>query len=148
MAIDVDKILVAVKGGKSGEESFRLACGIARAAKARLYALYVIEVGWELPVDAEVDPTEGENVLHRIEALGQEEKCYVEAQYIQARHAGPAIVQEALERGMELIVLGVPYKRRLGQFTLGSTVAYILKSAHCPIILWRERAVVPAGIGS
>ena len=139
MAINVRKILVPVKGGETGEDAFRLACELSRDTKARLYALYVIEVKQELPIDAEVDTTQGEAILNRIEAVSQEEKCPVEATYLQARHAGPAIVQEALERGIELIVLGVPYKRRFGQFTLGGTTFFVLKNAPCPVILRREQ---------
>ena len=129
-----------IKGDKTGENAFRLACGLYKESKAKLYALYVIEVKQELPLDAQVDPTKGETILGRIEAVGQEEKYPVEAEYVQARHAGPAIVQEALEKGVELIVLGIPYKRRFGQFTLGETASYILKNAPCPVILWREQA--------
>jgi nucleotide-binding universal stress UspA family protein len=164
MAMNVRKILVPVKGDESGEDAFRLACELSRDTKARLYALYVIGVrqelpldaevdttqgeailnrieamSQELPLDAEVDTTQGEAILNRIEAMSQEEKCPVEAAYLQARRAGPAIVQEALERGIDLIVLGAPYKQRFGQFTLGGTTLFVLKNAPCPVILRREQ---------
>ena len=142
--MDAKKILVPMKDEKTGEEAFRMACRLFRQSKARIYVLYVIEIKQELPLDAEVDPGKGEAVLNRIEAVAAEEKCHVEAEYLQARHAGPAIVQEALQRGAELIVLGVPYKRRLGRFTLGETASYVLKNASCPVILWREHAGVPS----
>ena len=130
-----------------GENAFRLACGLSKESKAKLFALYIIEVPQELPLDAEVDSAKGEAILGHIEAMAQEEKCPVEAEYLQARDAGPAIVQEALERGVELIVLGIPYKRRLGQFTIGHTTSYILKNAPCDVILWRERALVTSHVG-
>ncbi len=139
MAMNVRKILVPVKGDETGEDAFLLACELSRDTKARLYALYVIEVRQELPLDAEVDTTQGEAILNRIEAMSQEEKCPVEAAYLQARRAGPAIVQEALERGIDLIVLGAPYKQRFGQFTLGGTTLFVLKNAPCPVILRREQ---------
>ena len=137
--MDVKKILVPVNGDGAGESAFRLACGLSKDSKAKMYALYIMEVNQEFPVDVEVDPTPGEAILRQIEALGQEEKCQLEAEYLQARRAGPAIVQEALERDVELIVLGIPYKRRFGQFTLGETSSYVLKNATCPVILWREQ---------
>jgi nucleotide-binding universal stress UspA family protein len=148
MPLNVKSILVAVKGNKAGEDAFRMACGLSKGSKAKLRALYVMEVRQELHLDAEVDATLGETILGRIEALGQEEKRPVEAQYLQARRAGPAIVQEAVEWGIELIVLGIPYKRRFGQFVLGDTASYVLKNAPCPVILWREQVRTTPSIGS
>ncbi len=140
MSLDVKKILVPINGHKAGEDAFRVACELARHSKAKLYALYVIEITHELPIDAEVDPDEGEAILSGIETVSHEEKCHVEARYLQARRAGPAIVQEVEERRAELIVLGLPYKRHLGQFTLGDTASHVMKNAPCPVILWREGA--------
>ncbi len=57
---------------------------------------------------------------------------------IQAREAGPAIVDEAAERGIDLILMGVKYKSRFGQFSLGSNVMYVLKNAPCRVILFQE----------
>ena len=147
MVTNAEKILIPIRGDRTGEDAFRLACGLSKEHKAKLYALYVIEVKQELPLDAAVDSAPGEAVLKKIEAVGQEEKCRVEARYVQARHAGPAIIQEALEMGVELIVLGIPYKRRFGQFTLGETAFHILKDAPCPVILWREHARATSIIG-
>ena len=136
--MNAKSILVPVNGGAAGESAFRLACRIARENKAKLHAIHVIEVTHELPLDAEVDPTSAESALDRIETLSHEEKYKVEAQYLQARRAGPAIVDEASQRGAELIIVGIPYKRQMGQFTVGETASYLLRNATCPVILWRE----------
>ena len=149
--MNVKKILVPVTGDDAGEEAFRLACELAKESKARLYARYVIEVGRNLPVDAEVDATEAaeaESILDRIEAVAHAEKCHVDANCRQARNAGPAIVQESVDIEVGLIVLGVPDKRRFDQFSLGETAHYVLKNAPCPVILWRQRTKpTPAGEG-
>ena len=140
--MNVKKILVPVTGDEAGEEAFRLACELAKESKAKLYARYVIEVGQNLPVDAEVDPTEAgqaESILDRIEAVAHAEKCQVDANCRQARNAGPAIVEESVDMEVGLIVLGIPDRRRFGQFTLGETAYYVLKNAPCPVILWREQ---------
>ena len=57
---------------------------------------------------------------------------------MQARDTGPAVVDEAEEFGADLIVMGLPYKRRFGEFNLGRTVPYVLKNAACRVILFRE----------
>ena len=140
MALVAKRILVPVGGSKSAEEAFSVACRLAKAIAAKVYALYVIEVGQDVPLDAEIGPEseKGEAVLERIEALAREEKCPVEGSILQARHAGPAIVQEAVDRRMELITLGVSYKRRLSGPALGVTSSYVVKNAPCPVLLWRE----------
>jgi nucleotide-binding universal stress UspA family protein len=37
-----------------------------------------------------------------------------------------------------LILMGIKYKRRFGQFSLGSVVPYVLKNAPCPVILYQQ----------
>ena len=147
MFAKVDKILVPVNGHSANEAAFRLACELSQDNKSKLFALYVIEVEQELPVDAELaDKTAlGETVLERIEMVSQEMKRPVEADIVQARHAGPAIVQEAMDKQVGLLVLGIPFKSHLGAFALGQATSYILKNTPCPVILWREPvAAAPA----
>ena len=136
----VDKILVPVHGNGGDDEALRLAGKIARVNKAKVHALYIIEVKRDLPLDAEIsqETAKAEKVLHHLEQLGKELKCSVEATLLQARDVGPAVVQEAVERGAELIVMQMPYKKRFGSFTLGDTIPYILKNAPCQVLLCRE----------
>lgn len=62
----------------------------------------------------------------------------METDVLQAREAGPAIIDEAVERDVSLILMGVKYKRSFGQFSVGSVVPYVLKNAHCPVILYQQ----------
>ena len=57
----------------------------------------------------------------------------------QAQDTGPAIVGEADAWKATAIVMGLPYKRRFGEFNLGKTAPYVLKNASCRVILFRER---------
>jgi hypothetical protein len=47
-------------------------------------------------------------------------------------------VEEAIEAGADLILLGVPYRRKFGEFDLGKTVPYVLKHAPCEVWICRE----------
>jgi nucleotide-binding universal stress UspA family protein len=138
---------VPVKGRRVDVEAFRLACGMGREAKSKLYALYVIEVKRELPVDAEVtgETVKGEEILAEIETVSREEKCAVTAEILQARQAGPAIIHEAVERDVELIVAGTPHEKPGNSFHLGGTICYILENAPCPVMLWREYRAADSG---
>lgn len=134
------KVLVPVSGNESDSEALWLAHAMTHGARGKVYVLYVIEVQRDLPLDADVgsENVRGEEVLQRMEKLGEEYHCDVEAEILQARDAGPAVVQEAVEREVEAIVMAVPYRRRYGVFDLGRTVPYILKNAPCPVLLWRH----------
>ena len=143
MHLDAKRILVPVNSKPASERTFRWACHLAREAKAELHALHVIEVPLEFPLEAENSQaiSSGEEILARMEAIGAEEKYKgLQANFLRARQAGPAIVVEAEDRQMDLVVLGVPYRQRFGACTLGPTATYVLHNAACQVMFWRERA--------
>ena len=146
MKMSGKRILVPVNGNPASEHAFRWACQLARQTRAELYVVYVSEIPMEFPLNTEFvqEDNKGEEILARIEAIAAEEKCKVDAQLLQARHAGPAIVLEAEDRQMEMIILGIPYRHRLGPCTLGTTSTYLLEHAPCQVIFWRERIATPA----
>jgi nucleotide-binding universal stress UspA family protein len=135
------RILVAVSGHQVDEETVRLACRMAKRANANLYAVHIIEVNRSLPLGAvlEREVERGEAILDEVEQLASEDGLEVETELVQARDTGPAIVGEAEEWGADVIVMGLPYKRRFGEFNLGKTVPYVLKNAPCRVLLFRER---------
>jgi nucleotide-binding universal stress UspA family protein len=135
------RILVAVGGQKVDEETVRMACRMAKARGAKLYAVHVIEVNRALPLSAPVEHLveHGEGVLEQFEQLAAEAGMEAETEMVQARDTGPAIVGEAEEWGADTIVMGLPYKRRFGEFFLGKTVPYVLKNAPCRVLLFREK---------
>ena len=143
-------MLLPVKGGAVEEEAIDLACELVKGSKGKVYATYVIEVPRDLPLDAEVaeETARGEIILKEVEKAVRKRHCQVEAQLLQARDAGPALVQEAAEKAVGVIVLALPYMRRLGNFTLGDTVPYILKNAPCQVLLWRNSMVFDSSNGA
>jgi len=100
----------------------------------------VIAIKRALPLDAEIESEtrEAEAILDHIEEVAEEQDYEVETDILQAREAGPAIIDEAVERGVDLLLMGIKYKRRFGQFSLGNVVPYVLKNAPCPVILYQE----------
>ena len=146
MRLDANKILVPVYGDAVSERTFRWACQTAKESKAELHAVYVIEVPLDLPMEAEItsDVNRGEEILTRIEAIASQEKYKnLQAKYMRARHAGSAIVQETQDRNMDMLIMGIPYRRRFGSCGMGSTADYIFHNAECQVILWRDPAPVP-----
>lgn len=134
------KVLVPVHGNECDAKALQFACDMARKEKGKVYVLYVIEVERAYPLDSNVSSGNqmAERVLKQMENLGKEYKGHVEAEIIQARDEGPAVVFEAMERNVDAIVVGIPFQRRYGSFSLGRTVPHILKNAPCPVVLWRQ----------
>ena len=138
--MEFKKILVPVVGSEADAEAMRLACRLAKKDKGEIWSVYVITIKRSLPITAEIESEikEAEQVLDHIEEIAEEEDCTIETDLLQAREAGLAIVDEAAERGIDLILIGIKYKRHFGQFSLGSVVPYVLKHAPCPVILYHQ----------
>jgi len=136
--MEIGKVLVPVNGNGVDREAIRLAGELAEKTEASVRAVYVIEVERSLPLDAPHQKTAAaEGILARAEEIAEEEGYVVDTGLLQARDAGPAIVQEAKEGGVDLIVLGVGYKRRLGVFDMGNTTSHVLREAPCHVVLYR-----------
>ena len=134
------KILVPVVGSGADEEAMRLACALAKKGKAKIRAVYVITVKRSLPLDAEIESEirRAEDILDNIESVAEEQDYEVETSLLQSREIAPTIVDEAVEREVDLILMGVTYKRHFGQFSLGSVVPYVLKNAPCHVMLYHQ----------
>jgi len=134
------KILVPVIGTEADDEAMKLACRLAKRNKGKIWAVYIIAVKRALPLDAEVEPEikKAEGILDHIESIAEEQDYEVETDLLQAREVAPAIVDEAIEREVDLILMGITYKRRFGQFNLGNVVPYVLKNAPCHVILYHQ----------
>jgi len=138
--MEFNKILVPVVGTGADEEAMKLACRLAKKSKGKIWSVYVITIKRALPVDAEIEPEvrKAEGILDYIEEVAEEQDFEIETDVLQAREVGPAIIDEAVERGVDLIVMGIEYKRRFGQFSLGNVVPYVLKNARCPVMLYQK----------
>ena len=134
------KILVPVIGTQADDEAIRLACQLGKKNKAKIWAVYVITVRRSLPLEADIEPEirKGEDILDHVQIIAEEEDYEIETDLLQSREAGPSIIDEAMEREVDLILMGVAHKMHFGQFSLGSVVPYILRHAACRVILYHQ----------
>jgi nucleotide-binding universal stress UspA family protein len=137
--MEAKRVLVPVRGSDADEETMRLACQLAKKAKGKVWAVSVVAIKRSLPLDAEIESElkKAETILDKVEEVAEEEDYEVETDVLQAREVGPAIVDEAVERGVDLIVMGISYKQRFGQFSLGNVIPYVLKNSPCPVMLYQ-----------
>ena len=142
----LSSILVPLKGTPLDDEVLQLAFLLAaptgdRRPKQRVQVevIHIVEVPQALPLDAELPEAvqQGEAVLTHAEEVARQRDIEIHPEMLQARHAGTAIVDEAVERGADLIIMGYEYRRRHGEFTSGATAPYVLKNAPCRVWLVR-----------
>lgn len=138
--MEFHNILVPVNGTDVDEEAITLACRLAKKDKARLMAVYVIPIDRTLPLDTELESEveKAERILDRMENIAAGQNYSLETDLLQARDAAPTIVDEAIQREADLIVMGTTYQRRFGQFSLGDITPHVLKHAPCRVILYHQ----------
>jgi len=139
--MEFHKILVPVAGTEADEEAIKLADRLlAKKNRGEICAVHVISIERALPLDAEIESEirKAEDILNHIESIAEGQGCKIETELLQAREVAPAIVDEAIEREVDLILIGVTYKRRFGEFSLGDVAPYVLKNAPCRVILYHQ----------
>src|SRR5437773_4900499 len=111
------RILVALAGTSADPDMLRLVSPIAKSAKAEVIGIHVIEVRWNMPLDAVLEPEldRGEELLQSATHVAEKAGGHLETELLQAREAAAAIIDTARERGCDLILIGMPYRKRLGR---------------------------------
>jgi nucleotide-binding universal stress UspA family protein len=135
------RAVIALNGASTDSRIVQLAAELAKTNRAELVAVHVVEVDWSLPLDADIagNSDEAQQVLDFAEEIAEEERVKLEPVLLQARDVGPALVDEASERNADLLILGLPYRKRFGgDFAIGKTIPYVLKNAPCAVWVVRE----------
>lgn len=140
----VKRLVVPVNGQRSDERAIRVAAHIADRKSIELTLIHVVEVAQQLPLDAEL-PAEverGEAILRSAEAFAHSlltgKTVDVRSELLQARTAGTAVVDEAIEQGTDVIIMATRLRSKHGKVGLGETTRYILQTAPCEVMILRQ----------
>ena len=126
--LSFERILVPLAGTEADDAVLRLTAVLLAGTAGHAFLLHVIEIPFERQLDAQ-DPT----------AVAFAHEVLVESGIAQARAAGAAIVDDAVERHADLIVMGLRYKKRFGGgWDAGRTVPYVMRNSTAPV--WCLRA--------
>ena len=140
--VSFQRVLVPIAGNEADEIALRVAALALGGAHGQASLLHVIEVPFQRQLDVQDERAIGRanEILQRGEALMRELKTDVRTSMVQARSAGAAIVDEAVEIDAELIVMGLPYKRRFGgRWDTGDAVPYVMRNSSAPVWCLRTR---------
>ena len=139
--LSFERVLLPMAGTEADEAALRLTALLLGGTSGQASLLHVIEVPFERQLDAE-DPKAiafADEILERAEAFLTEREVQVRTSIAQARVAGAAIVDDAVEQRADLIVMGLRYKKRFGGgWDAGRTVPYVMRNSTAPV--WCLRA--------
>jgi nucleotide-binding universal stress UspA family protein len=143
MPASFQRFIVPVNGSSGDARALALVGDLMNRQQIAITLIYVVEVQQSMPLDAEL-PAEidrGEAVLGRAEELAKSLFAHkvdrLTTDLLQARSAGAAIVDEAIERNANAIVMATTIRVKHGKTQLGETAAYVLKNAPCEVIVVR-----------
>ena len=135
------KAVLGLNGGPTDELVIHLGCQLAKVSNAELVAIHVIEVDWrhELSEELASENEAASALLDMAEGIAEQYKVKLTGDLLQAREVAAALVDEAIEVGAEAIIIGLPYRQRLGgDFAIGDAIPYIFQNAPCEVIVVRE----------
>jgi len=123
---------------RESEEAVDLACRLAADRGATITALTVLEIPMELPLSADMPEKldDAYDLLDEAKAIGDSYGVNVQTRLIRARSFGRAIVDEAVRRNSEIIVVGADRRNIGGRTALFSDIVdFTLKHAPCRVMV-------------
>jgi nucleotide-binding universal stress UspA family protein len=146
-ALEFRSILVPIASGYPSDEAMDFACRLAAERRASIVTVTAIEVPLDLPLDTLL-PEEVEEAnaqLDEARAIGESYGVRVTGRIARTRNIGRAIVDEAIRRNSEVIVMAGPRRIQLQRGKrqiFGDAVDFVLRHAPCRVMVAtpRERA--------
>jgi APA family basic amino acid/polyamine antiporter len=130
-------VLVAVTRSPESEDALIAGARLAAERGATVAILHVLEVPLARPLDADLGAIEDR--AHRLlddgQALVEQYGVRVVTRLARARSAAGAIVEDAVARDAELIVLGAPRRGRSPRELLGHTTSRVLKASPVRVLV-------------
>jgi len=126
------KIMVAFDGTNVSNEALKVGREYASALNARVYLVMSMVGGPEVPREEFV---KHEHVLDFAHAQFMDAKIPCEAHLsVRGMEAGEDLVQFARENQIDLIIIGIRRRSKVGKLVFGSTAQYVILKAPCPIL--------------
>ena len=149
-----ERVVVPVAGTKIDDRVLAILPDLVNRAGGTITFLFVVEVPQSMALDAElpVEVDNGERALRHAESVARQtlpaRATHIVTELLQARAVGPAIVDEAIERDADAIVMTTAIHRKHGRSTLGDTTEHVLLHAPCDVVIIRAAPGRPSKSGS
>jgi nucleotide-binding universal stress UspA family protein len=136
----VGSLIVAFSPEIDSSHMMALAVKLARGERSELLALYVIEVPYTLPPDAdmEVEERAALDALGAAETIANNNNVAIRTETIKARSTKQAVLDVAKRVKAHLIILGSFREGKYSGAPLGRTIEEIAADAKCDVLIGVE----------
>lgn len=131
------KLMVALRDAEHINDLLNLACHLTSAMQAELTAIHVVEVGPGLPLDLETEVLDqpGRMILSCACRAAAQNSTRIATALVRAHHVGQTIVNEAIHRRIDLLIMGYHQRHGVVGMVFGSTVQYVARHAPCRLLV-------------
>jgi nucleotide-binding universal stress UspA family protein len=136
----VGSLIVAFSPEIDSSHMMVLAAKLARGERSELLAIYVIEVPYTLPPDAEMESEERAalDALGAAETIAQRSNVAIRTETIKARSTKQAVLDVAKREKANLIILGSYREGKYSGAPLGREIEEIAADAKCDVLIGVE----------
>jgi nucleotide-binding universal stress UspA family protein len=136
----VGSLIVAFSPEIDSSHMMVLAARLARGERSELLAIYVIEVPYTLPPDAEMESEERAalDALGAAETIAQKSNVTIRTETIKARSTKQAVLDVAKREKANLIILGSYREGKYSGAPLGREIEEIAADAKCDVLIGVE----------
>ncbi|MGA8576121.1 MAG: universal stress protein [Candidatus Cybelea sp.] len=136
----VGSLIVAFSPEIDSSHMMALAAKLARGERSELLALYVVEVPYTLPPDAEMPFEERAalNALGAAETIANKSNVAIRTEIVKARSTKQAVLDVAKREKANLIILGSFREGKYSGAPLGRTIEEIAADAKCDVLIGVE----------
>lgn len=138
--------IAVVIGDRLDTNLIYLACQMAKGAKRKAHLVHIVEVPRTLPLNAVLnkESERADELLNGAMQIASKVGCEAVAEVVQARDAGPAIVEEAKDHHCSVIFIGFVRGAKNTSHDFSKIVSYVLTNATCRV--WLVQDPCPARI--
>lgn len=128
------KIMVCYDGSDSAKNTLPVVLQHAKAYKARVIVAIAMEGESGTPLG---NPEGAERSLEYAKIFFEQSKLEFETKVLLSEgglEAGENLIQYASERQVDMIIIGIKKRSRVGKLLTGSNAQYVLLHAKCPVL--------------
>ncbi len=135
----LERLLLATDMSKHSEGAIQEAIGFASKCSSRLYTCMVLETNPEYEtIGSKVFEKEEEEAnahLESIRAMAEKEGVRCETILHESMEASQAIIDEAIEKKVDMIVIGKHGRKGLAKALMGEVAAKVIAHASCKVLV-------------
>lgn len=141
--------MVATDGSELVKKAIDLAIEIAKLSEAKLYAVYVVELGGDLLIPSrdeewkrtieEHSTIEGKKATDYVENIGRAANIDIESIILEGKPANE-IIDFAEKSDVDLIVMGTHGKTGIQRFLIGSVSENVVRHSKIPVLVAKGEA--------